>query len=330
MTLRVARHGRGPLWAVITAAAVCLLAASIDALRAQTVGFGHAVDWIGTACSKDIDSFCAKVNLGGGRILKCLSRQARVSLTCKNAVTYLTVLLERRAAARAAVGRACEKDVREHCANAQPGDAGLVECFSRARETFRASCWQAIADAGYDLAPTAASAAGSNNSSPGDVVKSLQGVASSAAPISAAALRQLVVPGMIDRSRDSRINRPPLSEQLNQLPQFTMAVRFDFDSARIQPESFKAVGLAADALYHPYLQGDRFLIVAHTDAHGDRERNLKLSQQRADAIRDALINPFGIASSRIEAVGLGEEQLLNRADPEAAENSRVQLINIGK
>jgi hypothetical protein len=29
-------------------------------------------------------------------------------------------------------------------------------------------------------------------------------------------------------------------------------------------------------------------------------------------------------------VGLGEEQLLNRTNPEAAENRRVQLINIGK
>jgi outer membrane protein OmpA-like peptidoglycan-associated protein len=43
-----------------------------------------------------------------------------------------------------------------------------------------------------------------------------------------------------------------------------------------------------------------------------------------------LIDPFGIAPSRIEAVGLGEEQLLNAANPEAAENRRVQLINIGK
>ena len=53
-------------------------------------------------------------------------------------------------------------------------------------------------------------------------------------------------------------------------------------------------------------------------------------QQRADAVREALINPFGISPARIEAVGLGEEQLLNRRDPEAAENRRVQLINIGK
>ena len=86
----------------------------------------------------------------------------------------------------------------------------------------------------------------------------------------------------------------------------------------------------ADSLYHPYLQGYRFLVVGNTDAKGDRLYNLKLSQQHAEAIRDALINPFGIAASRIEAVGFGEEQLLNRQKPEAAENRRVQLINIGE
>ena len=54
------------------------------------------------------------------------------------------------------------------------------------------------------------------------------------------------------------------------------------------------------------------------------------ARRRAEAIRDALINPFGINPSRIEAVGLGEEQLLNRANPAASENRRVQLIDIGK
>lgn len=135
---------------------------------------------------------------------------------------------------------------------------------------------------------------------------------------------------MSDPSRANRSNRAPLTDQLDKLAQLTIAIQFDFNSARIRPNSFRAVGLMADALYHPYLQGYRFLIVGHTDAKGNREYNLKLSQQRADAIREALINPFGISPSRIEAVGLGEEQLLKPAIPEAAENRRVQLINIGR
>src|SRR6185503_3063821 len=125
-------------------------------------------------------------------------------------------------------------------------------------------------------------------------------------------------------------NREPLSQQLEKLAQITVAIQFDFGSARIRPQSYRTVGLLADSLYHPYLLGYRFLVVGHTDAVGGREPNLELSQRRADAIRDALINPFGIAAQRIEAVGLGEEQLLNRRNPQAAENRRVQLINIGR
>ena len=163
-----------------------------------------------------------------------------------------------------------------------------------------------------------------------DLVSSLQGLEAAPAGISAALLRKLAQDGLRDPARANPINREPLSAQLGKLAQFTIAINFDFNSARIRPESYRAVGLIADSLYHPYLLGYRFLVVGHTDAVGSRETNLKLSQQRADAIRDALINPFGISPARIEAVGLGEEQLLDRANPKAAENRRVQLINIGK
>jgi len=163
-----------------------------------------------------------------------------------------------------------------------------------------------------------------------DIVSGLQGIEAAAPGISAAVLRRQAEESLKNPARTNRLNREPLSEQLNKLAQFTVAIQFDFDSARIRPESYRTVGLLADALYHPYMQGYRILVVGHTDAKGSREYNLKLSQQRADAIREALINPFSINPGRIEAVGLGEEQLLNRAKPEAAENRRVQLINIGR
>jgi OmpA-OmpF porin, OOP family len=163
-----------------------------------------------------------------------------------------------------------------------------------------------------------------------DLVKSLQGIEAQVPLISATVLRQQAAESLNNPARANRINREPLSEQLNKLAQFTVAVQFDFDSARIRPQSYRTVGLIADSLYHPHLLGYRFLVVGHTDGTGNREYNLKLSQQRADAIREALVDPFGIDPDRIEAVGLGEEQLLNAAKPEAAQNRRVQLINIGR
>jgi OOP family OmpA-OmpF porin len=163
-----------------------------------------------------------------------------------------------------------------------------------------------------------------------DLVKSLQGVEEEVPRISAALLRQQALDSLTNPARANRVNREPLSEQLNKLAQLTVAIQFDFDSARIRPGSYRTVGLIADSLYHPFLLGYRFLVVGHTDGTGNREYNLQLSQQRADAIREALINPFGIDPARIEAVGLGEEQLLNSTKPEAATNRRVQLINIGR
>lgn len=168
------------------------------------------------------------------------------------------------------------------------------------------------------------------NLSKTDLVNSLQGIETASTKFDVAALRAQLARSLQDPSRTARVNREPLSDQLDKLAQLTIAIQFDFNSARIRPQSYRSVGLMADALYHPYLLGYRFLVVGHTDGKGSREYNLKLSQQRADAIREALINPFGIDPRRIEAIGLGEEQLLNRANPEAAQNRRVQLINIGR
>jgi outer membrane protein OmpA-like peptidoglycan-associated protein len=162
-----------------------------------------------------------------------------------------------------------------------------------------------------------------------EIVDSLQG-ATEAPGISAALLRRQAQESLANPQRANRLNREPLSEQLNKLAQFTVTVQFDLNSARIRPESYRTVGLIADSLYHPYLLGYRFIVVGHTDGTGKRDHNLRLSQQRAEAIRAALINPFGINPSRVEAVGLGEEQLLNSANPESGVNRRVQLINVGK
>jgi OOP family OmpA-OmpF porin len=309
-----------------------VLACGADASFAQTIGYAEAIDQLGSACSSDISKFCKNESLGGGRVRQCLlQNQGKVSARCIGSIAALTSLIEKRAAARASVLKVCDVDIKRRCSGVAPGDGNLMECFYKTKENVSAACQKAVADAGYEVGLASPSVSGGPiKLSPSDLVSSLQGVESPTTKISVAQLRQLVSQSIGDPSRKDRVNRVPVFSQLDQLAQFTIAVQFDFDSARIRPDSFRAVGLMADALYHPYLQGYRILIVGHTDGKGSREYNLKLSQQRADAIRDALINPFGISPSRIEALGLGEEQLLNRTNPEAAENRRVQLINIGK
>ncbi|TCR65482.1 OmpA family protein [Bosea sp. BK604] len=141
--------------------------------------------------------------------------------------------------------------------------------------------------------------------------------------------RQAVDSVAANRGPDASL-REPLSQELDNLSQFTVEIQFRTGSAVIRPASFRTIGVIADSLLHPTLLEYKFLIVGHTDAVGDRKSNLTLSQKRADAVRDALVTTFGIVPSRIVAVGLGEEQLQNRKNPDAAANRRVQIVNVGR
>jgi OOP family OmpA-OmpF porin len=178
-----------------------------------------------------------------------------------------------------------------------------------------------LAGAG-DFAARAQSALTSN-----DLVDELKGLETTA-NIDVAALRQRALARARSNADGNALNRPPIAEQLFKLPQLTVEVQFNLNSAIIRPASYPTLGRIADALYHPYLLGYRFLIVGHTDATGKREYNLDLSQKRADAIREALVTVYRIPPGRLLSVGLGEEQLQDSAQPAAAVNRRVQIVTV--
>jgi outer membrane protein OmpA-like peptidoglycan-associated protein len=121
----------------------------------------------------------------------------------------------------------------------------------------------------------------------------------------------------------------PNFTQLAAMPQLTVEINFEYGSVAIVPDSYRTVGVIADALHYPTLLGHKFLIVGHTDSTGDANSNLTLSLRRAEAIRDALSTTFAVPPDRLFAIGVGEEMPLDPAHPAAAANRRVQLINIG-
>lgn len=69
-------------------------------------------------------------------------------------------------------------------------------------------------------------------------------------------------------------------------------------------------------------------IEGHTDSQGNPDRNRTLSQSRAVAIREYLLGRLPISSSRVEAVGHGEDRPIARNDTEAgrARNRRIEII----
>ena len=117
-------------------------------------------------------------------------------------------------------------------------------------------------------------------------------------------------------------------------PRFALAlitvaccIHFDFNSAKVKPESQQALSNLAQALQSKELVDAKFAVEGHTDAKGRADYNLKLSQQRADAVR-AYLASSGVADVRLQAVGKGATELANTADPLAADNRRVRIVNL--
>jgi outer membrane protein OmpA-like peptidoglycan-associated protein len=121
----------------------------------------------------------------------------------------------------------------------------------------------------------------------------------------------------------------PNWSKLSELSQLIVEIDFENNSTAIEPKSYRTVGLIADALHHPDLFRYKFLIVGHSSATGTAKHNLELSQKRADAINEALSTTFAVSPDRLFSVGAGEEWPIDPGHPEAADNRRVQLINLG-
>jgi OmpA-OmpF porin, OOP family len=145
-----------------------------------------------------------------------------------------------------------------------------------------------------------------------------------------AALRQQAADRIKARADAQPQKRPPIAPQLTKLPQLRFDVVFDQDSSLIRPASYQTIGSIADALTDPKTRPYRYLIVDHVESAGRRDHNLILSQRRAESIRDVLVNTFKVAPKRLQALGLGEEQLQDLNRPASPANARVQIIVIGK
>jgi arylsulfatase len=104
-------------------------------------------------------------------------------------------------------------------------------------------------------------------------------------------------------------------------------IHFDFDKAVIQPDSNALLDDITTALKQ--FPGWRLRITGHTDSTGDAAYNEELSMNRANAIKQALVER-GIDASRLETLGTGEKQPVASNDtPEGqALNRRVELVRL--
>ncbi|MEP9377016.1 OmpA family protein [Aquabacter sp. CN5-332] len=161
------------------------------------------------------------------------------------------------------------------------------------------------------------------------ILQGLQGLTDSAPVITAQQMRNLVQQHMAQYPGEA-LTRPSLALHLDSLPQINVQIQFRLNSAIIDPSSYGTLGSIADALHNPVLHGYKFIVTGNTDVTGTRAINLKLSQARADAVVNALETTFNVSPNRLEAVGLGEEVLLDPKNPTSAINRRVQIFTVGR
>lgn len=125
-------------------------------------------------------------------------------------------------------------------------------------------------------------------------------------------------------ARDNNIELSPTSGGRTRLLVF-----FDFNSATLKAESYPELNRAVHLM--EAVPSMKVQIAGYTDSIGSDEYNRQLSQQRAEAVRDYLVQ-HGIAANRITAHGYGKESPIadNGTEEGRAENRRVEFVVMSK
>ncbi len=149
-------------------------------------------------------------------------------------------------------------------------------------------------------------------------------------PERVAQLAQLVqhVPGVRTLQDNMRVGRP--DEDINKIQELIFDILrlgniyFDYNKATIRPESRESLAKIAGVLQE-YAEV-RLRVEGHTDSIASEGYNQRLSQARADSVRNALIE-LGVDDGRIDGIGYGEVRPVAPNDtPEGrAENRRIEF-----
>jgi OmpA-OmpF porin, OOP family len=103
-------------------------------------------------------------------------------------------------------------------------------------------------------------------------------------------------------------------------------IYFDSGKSTIKKDSDQALNEIAKLLNNnPKL---KLFVVGHTDSDGNLKYNMKLSDERAKAVTQILVNQYKIEKNRLNSKGLGPLAPVasNRSNDGRAKNRRVELV----
>lgn len=108
----------------------------------------------------------------------------------------------------------------------------------------------------------------------------------------------------------------------------TNGIRFNSGSADILPQSMGIIRQISQVLNQDSAMS--LNIVGHTDSDGSDESNMKLSKDRAEAVKKALVSVYGISENRLSSEGKGQAEPVadNGTAQGKAQNRRVEFIKL--
>lgn len=105
--------------------------------------------------------------------------------------------------------------------------------------------------------------------------------------------------------------------------QVNIQIEFDFDSAAIGAGQMDKLTTLCDVIKASDIP--TFKIIGHTDSSGSDSYNQNLSMLRAEEVKRHLVDDCGIPATKLVAEGVGEAFPVDKADPKADVNRRVEF-----
>jgi outer membrane protein OmpA-like peptidoglycan-associated protein len=129
--------------------------------------------------------------------------------------------------------------------------------------------------------------------------------------------------------QDVTVDAAAMAQGLNDVGSVAIyGIHFDTAKSDLKPDSEPALGEIAKLLKNNATL--KLFVVGHTDLVGDVAVNLRLSQERAQTVLNALIGKYGITASRLTAFGNGSYAPVasNKTEEGRAKNRRVELVEV--
>ncbi len=113
-------------------------------------------------------------------------------------------------------------------------------------------------------------------------------------------------------------------------PKVDLEINFDYNSAAVTPKAEPQLNSLGKALAGSELAGSVIMLGGHTDAKGSDDYNQGLSERRAEAVKRFLIDNYKIPAANLVTAGYGKKGPKNPSDLYAAENRRVEIVNMAE